>query len=116
MDRDSVIERIRQGMAAGALPRVIPPLTAPGKPTSPTGHIKFDTSIGIVTCAACDTHGAQVAYRFPDGRILRFHGRCHRIWEDECRRLLPGMPASAAPVAGRPAELFTSAGSQAPPL
>ena len=69
MDRDSVIERIRQRMAAGALPRVIPPLTAPGKPTSPTGHIKFDTSIGIVTCAACDTHGAQVAYRFPDGRI-----------------------------------------------
>ena len=102
MDRDSVIERIRQRMAAGALPRVIPPLTAPGKPTSPTGHIKFNTSIGVVTCAACDTHGAQVAYRFPDGRILRFHGRCHRIWEDECKRLALGIPASTAPVDGRP--------------
>lgn len=76
-----------QDMAAGTLPRAIPPLTTePGRPTSPVGTIKADTGIGVVRCAACDELGAQVAYRFPDGRILRFHGRCHRIWEMECQR------------------------------
>jgi len=97
MDRNELMQRIRQRMAAGTLPRAVAPLTAaPGRPTSPTGHINADTAIGAVTCAACDTRGAQVAYRFPDGRILRFHGRCHRIWEDECRRVSLGIPASTA--------------------
>jgi hypothetical protein len=87
MDKSDVAQRIRQRMEAGVLPRVIPPLTGePGWPTSPTGHIKADTAIGVVKCAACDSPGAQVAYRFPDGRIVRFHGRCHRIWEEECQR------------------------------
>ncbi len=98
MDRQAVTQTIRERMAAGILPRVIPPLTAPGRPTAPTGHINADTSIGVVTCAACDTRGAQVAYRFPDGRIVRFHGRCHRIWEDECRRVSLGIPVSTRPV------------------
>jgi hypothetical protein len=87
MDKSDVTQRIRQRMEAGVLPRVIPPLTTePGWPASPTGHIKADTAIGVVKCAACDSPGAQVAYRFPDGRIVRFHGRCHRIWEEECQR------------------------------
>jgi len=98
MDRQAVTQTIRQRMADGILPRVIPPLTAPGRPTFPTGHINADTAIGVVTCAACDTRGAQVAYRFPDGRIVRFHGRCHRIWEDECRRVSLGIPVSTRPV------------------
>jgi len=98
MDRQAVTQTIRERMAAGILPRVVPPLTAPGRPTSPTGHINADTAIGVVTCAACDTRGAQVAYRFPDGRIVRFHGRCHRIWEDECRRVSLGIPVSTRPV------------------
>ena len=41
---------------------------------------------GSARYPACDELGAQVAYRFPDGRILRFHGRCHGIWESECLR------------------------------
>ena len=87
MDKNTVTQRIRERLDAGTLPRVIAPLTKePGQPTSPTGHINADTAIGVVRCAACDDLGAQVAYRFPDGRILRFHGRCHRIWEEECRR------------------------------
>lgn len=87
MDKNDVTQRIRQRMEAGVLPRVLPPLTSePGWPSSPTGHIKADTAIGVVKCAACDSPGAQVAYRFPDGRIMRFHGRCHRIWEEECQR------------------------------
>ena len=87
MDKTDVTQRIRQRMEAGVLPRVIPPLTGePGWPTAATGHIKADTAIGVVKCAACDSPGAQVAYRFPDGRIVRFHGRCHRIWEEECQR------------------------------
>ena len=88
MEKQDVTEKIRQRLAAGVLPRVIPPLTTePGWPTSPTGHINADTAIGVVKCAACDGPGAQVAFRFPDGRILRFHGRCHRFWEEECRRV-----------------------------
>ena len=48
MDRQHVTETIRQRMAAGILPRVIPPLTAPGRPGAPTGHINADTAIGAV--------------------------------------------------------------------
>jgi len=89
--KQEVTRKIRQLMEAGRLPRVIPPLAVePRWPTSPTGHIKFDTSIGVVRCAACDGTGAQVSFHFPDGRVLRFHGRCHRIWEEECRRMDTG--------------------------
>ena len=96
MDARDVTRNIRERMAAGRLPRVIPPLTAAaGRSPSSTGHIMADTAIGVVKCAACDTQGAQVAYRFPDGRIVRFHGRCHRIWEDECRRVALGIPVSS---------------------
>jgi hypothetical protein len=88
MDVTDLTQLIRQRLAGGTLPRVIPPLTTEPKwPTSPTGHIKADSALSIVRCAACDATGAHVAYRFPDGRILRFHGRCHRIWEEECRRI-----------------------------
>jgi hypothetical protein len=87
VDKDTVTLRVRERLDAGTLPHAIPPLTTePGRPTSPVGTIKADTGIGVVRCAACDELGAQVAYRFPDGRILRFHGRCHRIWEMECQR------------------------------
>jgi hypothetical protein len=95
MDRNEITQRIRQRMSTGILPRVVAPLTAPGRSSAPTGHVKADTAIGAVVCAACDTRGAQVAYRFPDGRIIHFHGRCHRIWEDECRRLQMGAPVPA---------------------
>lgn len=87
MDKNSVTQRICERLAAGILPRAIPPLTTEaGRRTSPTGHMNADTAIGVARCAACDDLGAQVAYRFPDGRVLRFHGRCHRIWEEECQR------------------------------
>ena len=87
MDKNDVTRKIRQQMDAGRLPRVIPPLTTEaGWPSSPTAHINADTAIGVVRCAACDGTGAQVSYRFPDGRIVRFHGRCRRLWEEECRR------------------------------
>jgi hypothetical protein len=96
MDRLDVTRNIRHRMATGLLPRIMPSLTtALGRPASPTGHIYVDSAIGAVTCAACDTRGAQVAYRFPDGRIVRFHGRCHRMWEDECRRVALGIPVSS---------------------
>jgi hypothetical protein len=87
MDKTTVTQQIRQRLAAGILPRAIAPLTThPGGSALATGHIRADTAIGVVRCAACDDLGAQVAYRFPDGRILRFHGRCHRLWEEECER------------------------------
>ncbi len=87
MDKDTVTLRIRERLDARMLPRVIPSLMRePGRPTSPRGNIYKDSSIGVAKCAACDDPGAQIAYQFPDGRILRFHGRCHRIWEEECQR------------------------------
>lgn len=87
MDKSTVTQQIRQRLSSGVLPRAIAPLTTyPGGSMLPTGTIKADTAIGVVRCAACDDLGAQVAYRFPDGRIVRFHGRCHRIWEEECER------------------------------
>jgi hypothetical protein len=87
MDKQDVTQRIRQRIESGVLPRVAPPLTTePGWAGSPTGHIIADTTLPSVRCAACDDPGAHVAYRFPDGRIVRFHGRCHSIWEEECRR------------------------------
>jgi hypothetical protein len=87
MDKSTVAQQISQRLAAGVLPRAIAPLTThPGGSALPTGHINADTAIGVVRCAACDDLGAQVAYRFPDGRIVRFHGRCHRLWEEECER------------------------------
>ena len=96
MDQDTkqeVTRKIRQLMEAGRLPRVIPPMaTEPRWPTSPTAHVKFDTSIGVVRCVACEETGAEVSFHFPDGRILRFHGRCHRLWEEECKRIA-GEPA-----------------------
>jgi hypothetical protein len=110
MERNDLTQKIRERMAAGTLPRVIPNLTAPGRPTSPTGHITADTGIGVVTCAACDERGAQVALSFPDGRIVRFHGRCHRIWEDECRRVSMGIPAPARPGAADDPEGRLAAG------
>lgn len=93
MDPLDIARNIRQRMATGLLPRVIPPLAA--APGSPTGHINADTAIDAVKCAACDTRGARVAHGFPDGRIVRFHGRCHRMWEDECRRVALGIPVSS---------------------
>ena len=98
MDKKTVTQRIRERLDAGTLPRAIAPLTRePSWPTSPVGHINADTAIDVVRCAACNDVGAQVAYLFPDGRILRFHGRCHRIWEEECHRGLKRPDAVKAP-------------------
>src|SRR5260370_14936774 len=83
-EKTTVTLRIREGLDAGTCPGGRPPLTTePGSPTSPTGHINADTAIDVARCEACDELGAHVAYLFPDGRILRFPGRCHRIWEED---------------------------------
>ena len=98
MDRDTATQRIRERLHAGMLPRVIPSLMRePSRPTSPSGNIYEDSSIGVARCSACDDPGAQIAYRFPDGRVLRFHGRCHRIWEEECHQGLKRPDAVKAP-------------------
>jgi hypothetical protein len=57
--------------------RILDPMV---RPTSPTGNIYRDSSIGVAKCAACDDPGSHIAYQFPDGRILRFNGQS----EEEC--------------------------------
>jgi hypothetical protein len=87
MDSDTVRRKIRERLDAGMLPRAVPPLLKAGPPqvSAPPTQIKADTAIGLARCAGCDEAGAQVAVRVPDGSVLRFHGRCHRIWEEECQ-------------------------------
>jgi hypothetical protein len=86
MDKETVRQKIRERLASGTLPRFVPPLTKPGLPqtSAPPTQIKADTAIGVARCSGCDGQGAHVAVRLPAGAIVRFHGRCHRIWEEEC--------------------------------
>jgi hypothetical protein len=88
MDKDTIRQKIRARLDAGTLPRTAPPLTKAGTApaTEPTGAIVADSAIGLARCSGCDEAGAGVTYRYPDGTIVRFHGRCHRIWEEECQR------------------------------
>lgn len=88
MDREAVRLQIRQRLESGALPSAPPQLTVgPGQPPlPPKSTIEVDTAIGLAKCAGCDESGAQMTYRYSDGRIVRFHGRCHRLWEEECQR------------------------------
>jgi hypothetical protein len=89
MDKDAIRQQIRARLEAGTLPRAVPPLTKAGHApsTTPSASIGADSAIGLARCAGCDAAGAGVTYRFPDGTIVRFHGRCHRIWEEECQRV-----------------------------
>jgi len=83
MDKDTVTLRIRERLDARMLPRVIPSLMRePGRPTSPRGNIYKDSSIGVAKCAACDDPGAQIAYQFPDGRILLLESLPSRSFPD----------------------------------
>jgi len=83
MDRDTIRQKIRARLDAGTLPRAVPPLTKAGTapPTTPSASIQADSAIGLARCAGCDDAGAGVTYRYPDGSIVRFHGRCHRTIE-----------------------------------
>jgi hypothetical protein len=89
MDKDAIRQQIRARLEAGTLPRAVPPLTKAGTapPTTPSASIEADSAIGLARCAGCDDAGAGVTYRYTDGTIVRFHGRCHRIWEEECQRV-----------------------------
>jgi hypothetical protein len=88
MDKLNVVQRVRERVEMGLLPPALPPLAAqPGGLTSLTGHIDGHTAIKIARCAVCDEMYAHFACRYPDGRVFRFHGRCHRIWEEECQRV-----------------------------
>jgi hypothetical protein len=89
-DKDAIRQQIRARLEAGTLPRSAPPLTKAGTApptTRQAAAIKADSAIGLARCAGCDDPGAGVTYRYPDGKVVRFHGRCHRIWEEECQRV-----------------------------
>lgn len=87
MDREAVRQQIRRRLESGALPSGPPQLTVgPGQPPlPPKSTVAADSAIRLARCSGCDEGGAQMTYRYPDGTILRFHGRCHRIWDEECQ-------------------------------
>jgi hypothetical protein len=91
MDKDTIRHKIREQLDAGTLPREVPPLTKGGAwhRSAPPAHISADSAIGVARCSGCGSGGAQVTYLYADGSIFRFHSRCHRIWEEECRRPTP---------------------------
>lgn len=87
MNQDTIRQTIRERLDAGILPSKMPALTGgPGRPPTPMVYIKADTSIDVAKCSGCGEDGAAVTYRYADGTIVRFHGRCSRVWEEECRR------------------------------
>lgn len=91
MDREVVRRQIRKRLESGALPSAAPKLTvgAGEPPIHPKSKMAADLAIDLARCAGCDELGAQVTYRYADGTILRFHSRCHRLWEEECERPKP---------------------------
>lgn len=90
VEQEAIRQKIRERLAAGTLPRGVPPLIGgPGLPVTPQAHIMAEAAIGLARCSGCDDAGARVTYRYADGTIIRFHGRCHRLWEEECQRPRP---------------------------
>lgn len=91
MSEDPIRKKIRKRLDDGTLPREVPLLTKRGleQPGTPLAHMRADSAIGLTRCSGCDAEGAQVTYRYADGAIIRFHSRCHRIWEEECQRPRP---------------------------
>ena len=88
MDQTLIRNKIRERLTAGTLPRGAPRVTdsGPRQSSASLGQIQADTAIDLARCSGCDDLGAAVTYRYPDGQIIRFHGRCHRLWEEECQQ------------------------------
>jgi hypothetical protein len=87
MDEDRMRATVRERLRAGVLPMELPPAgPVGGPPTSPVPAIRTEQGTGE-PCAACEEPIAVgkplEACAYPSGRVLRFHGWCNKIWNDE---------------------------------
>ncbi len=86
MKDEAIRRKIRQRLEGGALPRQLPAMTTGPGQALPDVNFSVDAAIGITKCSGCDGPRAQIAYRYLDGTIIRFHGQCHRIWDEERKK------------------------------
>ncbi len=76
MDETAVRRQIREKLAAGALPRTLPPMMWAGP-----------SSWKWKTCAACAERifeGELEIEFLIGGDPMYFHLRCHELWSEEC--------------------------------
>ncbi|HEV2055382.1 MAG TPA: hypothetical protein VGV06_09440 [Methylomirabilota bacterium] len=86
MNEREIREKIRELMAAGALP----PTLADSSLVSESGlGVPAQVHVGTVdleSCAICGEPGPQLSYYLPGGQILRFHAFCDLLWQEERAR------------------------------
>jgi hypothetical protein len=87
MDEDRIRATVRERLRTGVLPTDLPPAEpVGGQPASPVPAIRTEQGTGE-PCAACKEPIAVgeplEACEYPSGRVLRFHGWCYKIWNDE---------------------------------
>jgi len=79
---DQVREKLREAFRTFSLPR-----------TLPSPHLNGDEALTVNggrgrLCSACGeiipmTAEGSFEFRYPDGRVFTFHGRCEQLWEEE---------------------------------
>jgi hypothetical protein len=87
MDEDRIRAKVRERLRTDVLPKDLPPADpAGGPPASPVPAIRTERGTGE-PCAACEEPIAVgeplEACAYPSGHVLRFHGWCYKVWNDE---------------------------------
>jgi len=86
MNEREIRERIRELMAAGALPPTLGDsflVTESGRGVPAQVHVG---TVDLESCAICGQPGPQLSYYYPGSRILRFHAYCDLLWQEERAR------------------------------
>jgi hypothetical protein len=88
-------QKIRERMRSGQLPASLP--------SPPAGDLEGREPMLIgegrgKLCSACDlliptTDERSLELHYPSGQVVRFHGGCHKLWDDE-RHQRPGVPGT----------------------
>jgi hypothetical protein len=86
MDQDELRARIRELIATGVLPGVLPA----AQKIEP-GQTPRVTQIAVGTypherCLVCEELGPQVSYTYADEKLVRLHVACDALWKQEGRR------------------------------
>jgi hypothetical protein len=79
-------EKFKAGTLRTDMPHALHPSTLQGFEAMSIG-----TGRGR-TCSVCEdtislTAEGSIEFDYPAGEVLRFHGRCHELWNEERRKL-----------------------------